>query len=602
MAKPFNLTLQQKGLVLVAVPLVLELTFVLLLSLMMTQAEQAAKREARAKEIEERVNYICSLSENLCNNTVLYAQTAQSQYKRIHDVCMERLPVEIKALAAVVAGNSREAELVDHADTMKQLQMNAAQVVLTTGQMPETQAKPLRVELWHSAYFLQTELQELLRLEAFAGASRLKEQAKWREQARSLLFGGVTLDVLATLSLAALFMAGIVNRVKIMIDNTKKLAADEELNATLGGADEIAQLDHTFHSMADALKESMRKEKALIENTVDIICSLDAEGRFVKANIATWNLWGYSPIELSGRNYRELIAPQDVRSTERALYEIVESKSAASFETRVVCENGLLMDTIWSVQFSPAENALFCVIHDNRERKKLDRLKQEFVSIVSHDLRTPLTSILGGLAILKTGKVGEEKQNQIIANSERSGERLLRLISDLLDLEKMEAGKFQLELANASLQPILNGSAEAVREFAAQNSITLNVPDTTLSVVADVDRVEQVVINLLSNAIKFSPAGSSVAMQVSERNGLAEVRVVDQGSGIPSNHRKAIFEKFEQVRISDAKVKKGTGLGLPICKAIIEQHGGTIGVESEEGKGSTFWFTLPVAPNANYLE
>jgi signal transduction histidine kinase len=183
--------------------------------------------------------------------------------------------------------------------------------------------------------------------------------------------------------------------------------------------------------------------------------------------------------------------------------------------------------------------------------------------------------------------------------AEANSQRLIRLINDLLDIEKMEAGKLELAPQATPVQPIIDQSIAAVNDFAAQNHVTIETASTDAWVNADSDRVVQVLINFLSNAVKYSDKDSTVTIACLATDGAVEIRVIDRGRGIPPEFTEKIFDKFQQVDAKDKREKKGTGLGLAICKAIVEQHGGTIGVESAVGEGSTFWFTLPAATPVN---
>lgn len=180
--------------------------------------------------------------------------------------------------------------------------------------------------------------------------------------------------------------------------------------------------------------------------------------------------------------------------------------------------------------------------------------------------------------------------------ADRSSTRLIALINDLLDIEKLESGMFELHLEHSAVDPIIEKSTEAVKALADGRNIRFVSTPCVLSVYADGDRLVQVLVNLLSNAVKYSPDDSEVAIETRKLDHQVEIRVIDTGRGVPAHMRESIFERFKQVDISDAKEKKGTGLGLAICKAIVEQHGGSIGVDSEDGKGSEFWFTVPTGP------
>jgi signal transduction histidine kinase len=192
-----------------------------------------------------------------------------------------------------------------------------------------------------------------------------------------------------------------------------------------------------------------------------------------------------------------------------------------------------------------------------------------------------------------------DRAEEIINVAETEVDRLSRLVKDLLDLAKIEAGRMQLYYANVSVDTIIKRSMASVGQFAERHKVTLETSVSRVVMEADCDRLVQVLVNLLTNAIKFSESGSSVSIQVDATDkDSVTIAVVDSGRGVPQAKLQAIFEPYRQVEGSDEREKEGTGLGLPICKNIVEQHGGTLGVSSEEGKGSTFWFKIPRQPAA----
>jgi len=232
--------------------------------------------------------------------------------------------------------------------------------------------------------------------------------------------------------------------------------------------------------------------------------------------------------------------------------------------------------------------------------KEVERLKNGFLSTVSHELRTPLTSIRGSLGLLASGAVGALSGEvlEIVAVAERNAVRLMALINDILDLERLDTGTIELQFAPVPVASILRRAMESLPASQQRHAFTVEAPAVSPVMWADADRIVQVVVNLLSNAVKFSPPGGVVTIGVAQGESWVEFRVTDRGRGVPVAYHRAIFERFRQVETSDAREKGGTGLGLAICKSIIAQHGGTIGVESEEGRGSTFWFRVATPPAA----
>ncbi len=226
---------------------------------------------------------------------------------------------------------------------------------------------------------------------------------------------------------------------------------------------------------------------------------------------------------------------------------------------------------------------------------RAEQRKQEYISMISHDLRTPLAAIQGTIAVANRGTYGQlnEKGVKRMSAAEEDAERLIGLINEMLDYDKLESGTFELERSVVTLASIAEAATEAVRPLAEQKNITLSTASGELSIYCDRDRLIRVLVNLLGNAIKFSPQGASVKIEGSENENGTIVRVKDTGRGIPANAIATIFDRFTQVESADATKLGGSGLGLSICKAIVKAHGGDIGVESSVGKGSTFWMTLP---------
>ncbi|MBX9686893.1 MAG: HAMP domain-containing histidine kinase, partial [Candidatus Obscuribacterales bacterium] len=229
------------------------------------------------------------------------------------------------------------------------------------------------------------------------------------------------------------------------------------------------------------------------------------------------------------------------------------------------------------------------------ELQEISARKRELQAMVTHDLRTPLTNIRLSLASLLDGIAGElpSRAQKIAEKAERNCSRLIRLINDLLDIEKLEGGQFTLNKSELHLALLFESVEDTTAEFAAEKSITIEVSEPSAIVNADGDRLVQVLVNLVSNAIKFSEKGKRVWLDAKEKDKTVEISVRDEGRGIPAEALPKIFDRFHQVTAADGARGKGTGLGLSISKALVEAHGGTIRLESELGKGTTFFIELP---------
>jgi signal transduction histidine kinase len=223
---------------------------------------------------------------------------------------------------------------------------------------------------------------------------------------------------------------------------------------------------------------------------------------------------------------------------------------------------------------------------------------REMVTMLSHDLRTPLTSIHGTLSLLRLGACGElpPQALQAIQIAERGSTRLLKLINDLLDIERIESGHLPIAIRTTSTQAIIVKSVEAIAGLAEQHNMQLQLPQQDLEIDADEDRLVQVLVNLLSNAINYSPDASRIVVHICNTQNGVEFSVSDQGPGIPADRSRDLFERWKQVETISAGKLNGSGLGLSICKAIVYAHGGRIGFQNRLHGGSTFWFSIPAQP------
>jgi signal transduction histidine kinase len=270
-------------------------------------------------------------------------------------------------------------------------------------------------------------------------------------------------------------------------------------------------------------------------------------------------------------------------------------RSPGQFDDRVVN----LLTALASQSKVAIENArLFSEIEDKgRQIEAANRHKSEFLANMSHELRTPLNAIIGFSEVLldPTLQVSDEEQRQFLTDVLSSGKHLLGLINEVLDLAKIEAGTMELQIETALMQDVVDAVANTMRSLAAKKSIDLRVDsDESLgSFPMDGARVKQVLLNLVGNAIKFTPEGGKVWMRTGSKDGYVRVEVGDTGPGIAAEDQERIFLEFQQAG-SDAGKPQGTGLGLALAKKFVEMHGGRIWLESEVGKGSRFFFTLPI--------
>ncbi|WP_224372257.1 ATP-binding protein [Hyalangium versicolor] len=352
------------------------------------------------------------------------------------------------------------------------------------------------------------------------------------------------------------------------------------------------------------LRDSEARKTAIFEGSPDGIFTLDAASRILEINPAAERIFRVPRAQALRRDFLAMALaasapPEQQQTVVRALQADVEPGRATRLELSGLRSDGDVFPAELTLIRVTAEGPpRFTVyVRDITERREVERMKSEFVSTVSHELRTPLTSIRGSLGLMEGGVLGELPTPvlDMVRIARTNTERLIRLINDILDLEKIESGKLELRLQPVEVEELVEATFSGLQGMADAAKVELHAEvHGTGQVRADRDRLIQVLTNLVSNSIKFSPAYSVVKLRAARtQEGQVQLSVVDQGPGIPSEKHARLFGKFQQLDSSDTRSKGGTGLGLAISQAIVEQHGGHIEVHSEIGRGSTFTFAIP---------
>ncbi|MBR7800341.1 PAS domain-containing sensor histidine kinase [Undibacterium fentianense] len=394
----------------------------------------------------------------------------------------------------------------------------------------------------------------------------------------------------------------LIGRVFSVRDITAIKQVEHKLVDALGAAERA--VNEKTH-MLDALHLSESKLRRLINSSLIGIFQGDMSGHLTLANDVLLKLLGIDQQAIIGNqvNWLTLTSSSYHAAHAAALNELQTTGQAAPFEAELSRPDGSkvpVMVSLAGLEGSQFEWVGFVL--DLTEQKKADKVKSEFISVVSHELRTPLTSIRGALGLLEHGAAGNlsPKIQHLIQIAHRNSQRLGILVNDLLDMEKLVSGKMEFKSEVFNLQDLCLQAIEANASYAARLDVRYEYLETVSNsdVVGDPERVMQVFANLLSNAAKFSPRGETVQIRIRAFGQHWRIEVEDHGSGIPEEFRHRIFSKFAQADGSNTRQQGGTGLGLNIAKSFVEKMGGEIGFDSHAGKGSLFWFTLPIATNA----
>lgn len=588
-----KLRLAQKGLLVLAVPLLLQLGFFWALASLLHQSDYELNRQAALNAIildSTRLNskiYEATIALGIYSigkSPVLGQQ--QFALESEIEACTERL---LSSLRSFGTEAQKRMSVMTHAQNALTRLRSSRQSFDDTPKPTEFELRSLFKATQHDADALQEEI------DAIVGQSGSHEHD--RTAVTALVAAGAVFSVCLTSILAILFTREIVARLSVIQQNSFKLAAGKPLSERLRGADEIASLDETFHLMSEALSDSAARERAIITYAVDVICSLDENGRFLSVSPACLQLWGFEEVDLLGRSCVALCSLHDASALLDKLKNAMCSASVFSFQAKMVRKDGSIIDCLWSGCWSQREKQLFCIVHDISEEKRLESLKEQFVAMVSHDLRTPLSSVKFFLSLLAEDQYPNlpTTVKETAHSSEKDIGRLIQMVNALLEIAKLDSGKMSFASAPMSMRDVAKRSMDSISGFAREQGVAIALEgEEDATVYGDAERLVRALVNLLSNAVQFSPERGTVLVRIEPNFDHCVISVSDQGPGIPEECAQKIFDRFEQIQSGTTRSKGGAGLGLAICKAIVDEHKGSIGVENRNGTGSRFWIKLPV--------
>ncbi|RTL43676.1 MAG: HAMP domain-containing protein [Candidatus Melainabacteria bacterium] len=595
---------------------------------LLSETEKESRREESYKEISANSSRLLQMIFDTGDAAGKFSVNHQGSDLNRYEASRAEIPRILSWLKDRLQNSPREIKLLNRIDKDVQLGLQVLEEIKKAGEAGDEEAAQ------QIAYFamrrLQPRIDSLCRNQiAFQKIQREKiakmpaELKKRRDDTRRLLAAGLGVNILGAILLGVFFIRSITSRLKVITENSERLRRKEELRPSMKGGDEIAQLDTTFHQMADSLRgeeellrASEQQVKSMIEQMpVGLLVTKDADIEF--ANPMAEQLFKYSRGEIIGKSLGDLFAANSETVSnsgsssssssnsgsssssgsasslaswleEKALDHVVEMKAFKSSGEEFPIEFSMS-----DVSLGRASRRLAMVL-DVTERFEVQKMRREFVAMVSHELRTPLNSVSGFLQLLPVGVFGTLSQEAIAqaGYAEENINNLIGLITDLLDLEKMEAGKMDLASTASLLEDIIDQAINDITDAANEREISPYFEGCEVEIKGDVERLQQCITKILSFMISFTPTGAAINISAGkESNGSIKITISSRLLTIPEDLLTTIFERFQQLDLPGGR--GSTGLGLPLAKTIVEQHKGSIQVTSNDNHGTTFSIHLP---------
>ena len=580
------------------------------LGILLDQTERESKRLEHARAMIDGSNQLMEQLYVITRNGVKYLENHDEGSLRIARIARGKILDRLKYLEDQVEGPPEEVQHLQkvHRDLTEALGL-ADRVLELAEKTPadkfDQNVFPQMMRLRALSDGLNNDVMTFTSRQRDVEMASPEAQRRVRGEAKRLLVAGMVLNMVLAIAAGLFFTRSITDRLQRVVGNANRLKHDVPLDTPLQGDDEIAQLDGVFHDMASALqheRELLKDSEARLRGIIEImpigLLILNEKGEIEFANQVISKLLGHKSNELVGSPLTAYLKGRGRQNSVEVLDDLRSRSGATGGEACLISKSGqerYVEINVGNHKTADGNRELVTIL-DVTERIEIQKLRQAFVSMVSHELRTPLTSVMGFLSLIQIDALGavSAELTEGAQAAERNIGRLIKLINELLDLEKLESGKLDLKVRNFLWSNVIHEAIAVVSVIAKERQIQIRVEDETSSVAsADPDRMIQVLVNLLGNALKFSPSGGVVFVRAAEHDDEYEIAVEDNGPGVPQSQQDAIFERFQQGNLEGEDVKEGSGLGLAICKAIIEQHGGSVGVRSEGGLGSRFWFRVP---------
>jgi len=417
------------------------------------------------------------------------------------------------------------------------------------------------------------------------------KSAELRSEQEHIILGAAIAELFLSLAVAYFLTRGVVARILRVNDNTYRLAAKLPLNPPDKGTDEIGNLDRTMQRLASELSTIAGRESLLVQNASDVIMTLDHSGKIINVNQASAAKLGYQSGDLMGMRLADFANASARAQVVEHLGAFKETKEGEVLETQLCKMDGTVIDVFISTSWFAPENCFFFIIHDVTSQKNAQRLKNDMVAMASHDLKTPLSTVDYLLSTFEQNEQVNGAVKDDLEIARRNIKRIMQLVVDFLDTEKIESNMYSLKIETLKVSEIFRTTRDACNGLSDKKGVSLDFQPSGLLMKGDLEAVSRVLTNLVTNAINHSKPQGVVRVNAEQLADHVQINVSDEGPGLSPEIAAQIFERFYQA--PSKRTVDSSGLGLTICKLLVELGSGSISVDSTPGVGSTFHFSVP---------
>lgn len=446
----------------------------------------------------------------------------------------------------------------------------------------------MRTELFSTVIAFQNLSETIVQLERSAKELEPATLASLQSKIEFALFLIIALAITLTLTFVYVFVIDLRRRLGIIAENLQSLALDRELKIVEASTDEIGELDIVLHDTESFVRNARRQKLVILDNSAEIICALDTRLKILSINPAVERLWHYEPDQLIGKSLVSL--SKDVKDN----FDTLRLRdNTGEFESDAICGDGIARIFAWSVSWSSDDHTFACIARDVTAVRQAERLRHNFISVLSHDLRTPITSLGVGLSLLKAGAKGALPPAVLpdLVKVETKVQGLTELITALLELDKLESGQLNLNFEVLHVYNIFAAARERVRDIASRGGITLDGPESDAFIEGDSKRLIDALSYLLRYSISRTPSGGVIKLAVDNKGSQVRISITDTGLAISLEERQLLFERY--FAPSDLQgMDQLSNLSLCIARAIVQSHKGVLTLFSTDSF-STFCVTLP---------